>query len=119
VAWILVSHFGIAGAAGAWTLRVTLDALLLFWATFRVYDFSLRLLATNGTIFAGISLVILAGVGYGLKTVAGAFSLYSQSLLILGLLFIFALVSWNHVLDDSDRRVVLNVIKLKKRLETT
>ncbi len=119
VAWILVSHFGITGAAGAWTLRVTLDALLLFWATFRVYDFSLRLLATNGTIFAGISLVILAGVGYGLKTVAGDLSLYSQSLLVIGLLVLFAWIVWSRVLDGSDRRMVLNVIKLKKRLETT
>lgn len=119
VAWILVSHFGITGAAGAWTLRVALDALLLFWATFRVYDFSLLLLATNGTILAGVSLVILAGVGYGLKTVAGDLSLYSQSFLVIGLLVLFAWIVWSRVLDGSDRRVVLNVIKLKKRLETT
>lgn len=118
VAWILVSQFGIAGAASAWTLRMTLDALLLFWATFKVYGFSLRILATNGTILAGISLVILAGAGYGLKTVASSLSIYSQSLLVMGLLVLFAFVSWNHVLDDSDRRVILNVTKLKKRLET-
>lgn len=114
VAWILVSQFGIAGAAGAWTLRVALDTLLLFWATFRVYGFSLRLLATNGTILAGVSLVILAGVGYGLKTVAGDLSLYSQSLLVIGLLTLFAWIVWSRVLDGLDRRVVLNVIKLKK-----
>ena len=119
VAWILVSNFGIAGAAGAWTLRVALDALLLFAATFKVYGFSLRLLATNGTILAGISLLILAGAGYALKTIAGALSLYSQSLLVIGLLVLFAWGSWNRVLDSLDRRAVLNVTKLKKRLETT
>lgn len=118
VAWILVSHFGIAGAAGAWTLRVTLDSLLLFGATFRVYGFSLRLLAMNGAILAGISLAILAGVGFGLKTLAGALSLYSKSLLVIGLLVIFAWVVWKRVLDGLDRRAVLNVIKLNKRLET-
>jgi O-antigen/teichoic acid export membrane protein len=119
VAWILVSHFGIAGAAGAWTLRVALDALLLFAATFKVYGFSLRLLATNGTILAGISLVILAGIGYGMKIVAGAFSIYTQSLLVTGLLVLFAWVSWYRVLDGSDRRAVLNLTKLRKRMETT
>jgi len=119
VAWILVSNFGIAGAAGAWTLRVALDALLLFAATFKVYGFSLRLLARNGTILAGISLLILAGAGYGLKNVAGALSLYSQSLLVIGLLVLFAWGSWNRVLDSLDRRAVLNVTKLKKILETT
>ena len=98
---------------------MALDALLLFGATFKVYGFSLRLLAKNGTILAGISLLILAGVGYGLKTVAGALSLYSQSLLVIGLLVLFAWGSWNRVLDSLDRRAVLNVTKLKKRLETT
>jgi O-antigen/teichoic acid export membrane protein len=116
-AWIMLSHFGIAGAAGAWTLRVALDALLLFWATFKVYGFSLRLLETNGTILAGISLVILAGGGYGLKNVASALSCYSQSLLVMGLLVLFAWVAWNNVLDDSDRRAILNVTKRKKRME--
>jgi O-antigen/teichoic acid export membrane protein len=119
VAWILVSQFGISGAAGAWTLRVALDALLLFGATFRVYGFSLRLLETNGTVLASTSLVILAGAGYGLKTVAGALSIYFQSLLVIGLLVLFAWFTWNRVLDGSDRRAVLNLTKLKKKLETT
>lgn len=119
VVWILVSHFGISGAASAWTLRVALDALLLFWATFRVYDFSLQLLATNGTFLAAVSLVILAGVGYVLKTLAGDLSLYSQSLLMIGLLILFSWIVWSRVLDSSDHRVVLNVVKLKRRLEST
>jgi O-antigen/teichoic acid export membrane protein len=118
VAWFLVSKFGITGAAEAWTLRVALDALLLFGATFKVYGFSLRLLATNGTVLAGTSLVILAGVGYVLKTVFGALTIYSQSLLLIGLIVLFAWFTWNHVLDGSDRGAVLNVIKLKKKLET-
>ena len=118
VAWILVSKFGIAGAAEAWTIRMALDALLLFGATFKVYGFSLRLLANNGTTLAGISLVILAGAGYGLKTVAGALSLYSQSMLVIGLLVLFSWFTWNRVLDGSDRRAVLIVTKLKKKLET-
>jgi O-antigen/teichoic acid export membrane protein len=117
VAWILVSQFGIAGASGAWALRVVLDALLLFGATFKVYGFSLRLLETNGTILASISLVILAGAGYGMKTVAGDLSIYFQFLLVMGLLVLFAWFTWNRVLDGSDRSAVLTVTKWKKRLE--
>ena len=119
MAWILVSHFGITGAASAWTLRVALDALLLFWATFKVFGFSLWLLATNGTILAAVSLAILAGVGYVLKTLAGDLSLYSQFLLVIVLLILFSWVVWSRVLDGSDRRVILNVMKLKRRLEST
>jgi O-antigen/teichoic acid export membrane protein len=32
LAWWFVSHYGIAGAATAWSVRVALDAMLLFWA---------------------------------------------------------------------------------------
>ncbi len=33
LAWWLVSHYGIVGAASAWTIRVAFDATLLFWAS--------------------------------------------------------------------------------------
>lgn len=33
VAWVLISRFGVTGAALAWTIRVTLDAVLLFLAS--------------------------------------------------------------------------------------
>jgi len=33
IAWLLIVHFGIVGAAIAWTIRVTIDAGLLFYAS--------------------------------------------------------------------------------------
>jgi O-antigen/teichoic acid export membrane protein len=36
VAWLLISRWGIPGAAAAWTLRVLLDAVLLFLAAHRL-----------------------------------------------------------------------------------
>jgi O-antigen/teichoic acid export membrane protein len=43
LAWLLIVHFGIVGAAVAWTIRVSIDACLLFWATGGVVrDFSVR-----------------------------------------------------------------------------
>lgn len=35
-AWWLVGRYGVAGAAGAWTLRVVADAALIFGATYRL-----------------------------------------------------------------------------------
>jgi O-antigen/teichoic acid export membrane protein len=46
-AWILINHWGITGAALAWTIRVTLDAFLLFIATFKVIHLSPRLFISN------------------------------------------------------------------------
>jgi O-antigen/teichoic acid export membrane protein len=48
LAWFLIVHFGIVGAAVAWTIRVTIDACLLFWATRGVVrDFSVGDLDTR------------------------------------------------------------------------
>lgn len=114
IVWLLINQWGIAGAAAAWTLRGTLDALLLFGASFKIYRFSPRLLATNGTTLTCFALVVLAGTSYGLKTLSGTLSLLAQSLLISGLLVLFALFAWKSVLDNSERGAVLNVVKLWK-----
>lgn len=119
VAWILVSEFGIAGTAVAWTVRVALDVLLLFAAASKVCRFLPRLLAENGTKLAVFELVMLAGIAYGLKAFASALLLPVQFLLVVGILATFAFFAWNYVLDDSDRNVVLKVVKLKKILEHT
>ena len=114
VVWLMVSHYGISGAAAAWTLRAALDTLLLFWATFMICDFPHRILEANGAILAGISLLILAGAGYGIKTVAADLSIYSQFLIMILLLILFAWVVWGRVLDGSDRGAVLNMMSSRE-----
>ena len=47
VAWVLVGRWGITGAAVAWTLRVTLDTLLLLTAARRVIPVSLGAVLTG------------------------------------------------------------------------
>lgn len=117
LAWILVSRFGIVGAAWAWTLRVALDALLLFGATFKVFGFSLFLLQANRTLLAATALAALAGAGYGLKTAASDLSLYYQSMLVVGLLVIFSWFSWGRVLDGLDRKAIMDMAKGMNRTE--
>ena len=111
--------FGIAGTAVVWTVRVALDMLLMFAAASKVCRFLPRLLAENGTKLAVFELVMLAGIAYGLKAFASALLLPVQFLLVVGILATFAFFAWNYVLDDSDRNVVLKVVKLKKILERT
>jgi O-antigen/teichoic acid export membrane protein len=38
VAWYLITKFGVTGAAMAWTIRVTIDAYILFLASARILD---------------------------------------------------------------------------------
>jgi O-antigen/teichoic acid export membrane protein len=99
--WFFVKHFGIAGAALAWTLRALLDALLMFGAVFWLNSVSFRNLLWNGlrrTLLAvsalGLALVILGRA-------RGPFSI--QIPVAFSLVLAFALVSWTHVLDRRDR----------------
>jgi O-antigen/teichoic acid export membrane protein len=117
IAWILVSEFGIAGAAGAWTIRVALDTVLLFIATPKVYCISPNLLAESGMKRATIGLVVFAGIAYGLKEVAYALPIATQLLLLTGFLGLSAWVAWNFVMDDLDRMAVTEIAALRKILE--
>lgn len=116
VAWVLVSEFGIAGAAGAWTLRVTLDAFLLFIATFKVYRLSPGILAENGMKSAIFGLLIFGCITYLLKAVSDPISIIFQLLLSIGLLVFFTWAAWNYVLDDTDRGVARRVVNLRELL---
>jgi O-antigen/teichoic acid export membrane protein len=119
ILWFSVNQWGIAGAAGAWTFRVALDAILLFGATFRVYQLAPGLLVANGTILAGFVLAVLVGTTYGLKILVGDFSLVVQALLVSGLLCLFAWVCWRKILDTSDKEMVFKVVKPWKTSERT
>jgi len=50
LAWWLVSTFGIVGAALAWSARVALDCLLLFWATHRLLKTSISQRVDGGEV---------------------------------------------------------------------
>jgi len=112
ITWVLVIHWGIAGAAAAWAIFVTLDALLLFVAAFKICRLSPHLLASNGLMLAGLALMLLTGMAYGLRNLAGALPLFAQSLLFVALFGLFAWAVWKMVIDTSDRGVVLHLMKL-------
>ena len=117
VAWVLVREFGIVGAAGAWTVRIILDAFLLYIATFKIYRLSPSLFAENGTKLTIIVLVIFACIAYGLKVLSCDLSMTVQFLLFIGLFTSFAWACWNYVLDDLDRGIVQKMANLKRILE--
>lgn len=109
IAWLLVSKWGINGAAMAWTLRVTLDTFLLFGAVFGVYKLSPQTLSINGVWRAGLIFVILAGLSFLVKSLTGFLGLLVQILLIVPVFGLFGLFCWRYVIDTSDRRVVVEV----------
>jgi len=112
IAWLLISRWGIVGAAAAWTLRVTLEALLLFGASVKVCQFSPRLLTTYRTTLTGVALLPLTGIAYGLKNLMGGLSLLAQSAIFAALIGVWAWFSWWNILDALEREAILKVMKL-------
>lgn len=119
ITWFFVSRWGIVGAAGAWTLRVTFDSLLLYGASCKVKRITPKLLVDKSTVFVFLVLVALGSGTYIMKLFTAGFSLIFQSLLVVLFLALFALFAWKIVLDESERDLFLNVVRLKRRPEVT
>jgi O-antigen/teichoic acid export membrane protein len=110
MAWILIHKFGITGAALAWTLRVTIDALLLFGASFRKLPDNLASLIKNGFFKAG---PVFIGFTSGAILGARHFpNLKLKAAVIAGLTIIFVVVSWKYVLDSKERTTIRNFLNL-------
>jgi len=119
IAWLLVSQWGIIGAALAWTMRVVMEALMLFMAAFKVCGFAPRLLRDSGIALASLTFLLLVCVACGIKVFVKVFSLSAQSLLIMLSLALFAGFCWRYVLDAVDRETIFKAVRLWRRPEST
>ena len=106
LAWILVGQMGIIGAALAWTARVSVDAVLLFGAAWRLRLVSLQTLVANGLVRSVLGVVGLATV-FSLMSMAGI-TLPGRVVLAALLLMLFALTAWIFLLDISERRALIS-----------
>lgn len=106
VAWLLVGQWGIAGAALAWTLRATVDAALLFVATFRVCGLSPRLLVTDGVALTSIAVLVAGTVAYGVRRLSSSLPILGQSALFLILVGVCGWLLWRNVLDTREREAI-------------
>jgi O-antigen/teichoic acid export membrane protein len=104
LAWILIGHMGIVGAALAWTARVSVDAALLFGAAWRLRLVSLQALVANGLVRSVLGVVGLATV-LSLTSMTGI-AVLGRAVLAALLLTLFALTAWIFLLDISERRVL-------------
>jgi O-antigen/teichoic acid export membrane protein len=99
--WLGIRWFGTAGAAGAWLLRVTLDAGLLYGSALRTQGIAVRRCArtlANALVVPGLGFLCLAGP-------AAAFTddLVWRVASIAGGLAAFAVGAWWYSLDQSER----------------
>lgn len=94
--WVSLRSWGIAGAAAAWTVRATLDAILLFWLSYRVFPRTLN--ATRpllGWLGAGVLVLALSAVPVGNPLLRGFF--------LLALLILAIWTAWRNLLPRDFR----------------
>lgn len=102
-AYLLISHFGINGAAVAWTVRVTVDCIVLMAVSMRHVEAPARILARTAVPIAGAAVLILLAMQpqpTGLRLLLGG-----------GLLVLFYVVCWSRILTRKERNELLDFVR--------
>ena len=101
LAWFLVTRFGLAGAALAWTVRVSIDFILLIIAACWITRTSPSLLVAREM---ARSLATLGALALSYSVVEGSSrAFFTQALFIFFLTCGFLLGAWRYVLDLEEK----------------
>jgi O-antigen/teichoic acid export membrane protein len=98
VLWYLTVRFGIEGAAVAWTLRVAIDAALLYSAASFLLPHKESALAR-----IAFSVITISGVLFGAIVITETVYKFAYYISVMG---IFLVVAWHKILLESERTVV-------------
>jgi O-antigen/teichoic acid export membrane protein len=109
LSWVLVSRWGVAGAALSWFLRVSADGLLLLIASSRLSSVSLRTLRENELVYRIVSLVFVGCIVAWVAAVS--FNTRLRLLLMIPMLLMLGTIIWKYVLGEGDRAIVRRVIE--------
>jgi O-antigen/teichoic acid export membrane protein len=101
--WSLIINFGLSGAALAWSLRVGLDAVLLFWFSIKSYPGIINKFSIS---HIGRTLLFLFLLFNSILFFDFLFVNIILKLVILSLCCMsFIVLTWYFLLDDADRKI--------------
>lgn len=104
--WWMIARWGISGAAAAWSIRVAIEVLLLFWLSQRAFSLSPWHLLERKTRTA---LVVVCASGcavYFLSVLLGG-GTAMRIAICAAWLVVFVFAVWRWVLDRTDRSTAL------------
>ena len=111
---VLIRSFGIAGAAAAWTTRVTLDMCLLLWAAARSAESPVFAVA-GGQVGRAAAAILLLLVALSAGKALAEVSLLAAAVAVIATMLGFATVSWSWVLRDPERTAVTGMLRTYRR----
>ncbi len=101
VTWLLVTRYGVAGAASAWALRVTIDYTLLnYFARRHMPPLPAMFRERSRNVFMLVSLLVVATV---LAAVGGSASPISSIGIMFVAVVLYAFAVWKTGLDEGER----------------
>jgi O-antigen/teichoic acid export membrane protein len=112
IAWWLVSHFGVAGAAGAWGIRASADCVILMVVVWRVLHVSPR-----PAFVDRLPRILMAIAALGLGSLAASMTSFSPvqrlGVFLTGAL-VFTTIVWRGVLDATDRTSLIAALGARR-----
>jgi O-antigen/teichoic acid export membrane protein len=106
---VLIRSFGIAGAAAAWSTRVTLDTCLLLWAVARSAKSPVLTIAGGRTGRAVSAIALLLVALFASKSLA-AVSVVAAIAGAIAATAAFAVVGWSWILRDQERAAITGTL---------
>lgn len=109
LAWLSIGKLGLVGAALAWCAIMSLDALLLFGAAWRLFGLSPKVLASNGVSRAVLAVAVPVAIILLLHQFFGSGHM-AVHLVLEGTAFVaYAIIAWRYAMDATDRNVALAI----------
>ena len=105
----LIREFGIAGAAAAWTIRVSLDLSLLLAASARSNGVSIAAVAGGGIARIGVAVAGLVVTLMLAATLLGSMPALAAVLIVLSVAG-FLLLSWSWILLAAEREAIARIL---------
>ena len=108
LAWLLISRFGITGAALAWTLRMGYAIPILYVISAKLRLITSHPFAMNGFLRSVLAVAALGMVGLAIMQAGGSFLVQLASIALL--LGAYSFSVWQYLIDDSDRGEFVSIL---------
>ncbi|MBV9266956.1 MAG: flippase [Acidobacteriaceae bacterium] len=112
LAYVLISHFGIVGAALTFTIRVAFETGLYFIASFLLQRGAARALVVAIPIRALPAIATFAVAAFAMQRLSGSITWHIASAMVLLAGCIGFL--WRYVMDASDRRFIKESLSVRR-----
>jgi len=106
IVWYLTTHFGILGTAAAWSLRVIVDAFLMFFLVKRIVHLSFHF--NNSIYFLTAIIIMIGGLAISILVSFNFFVVFPLTIVTFS---IYLLITYRWLIDNNEMNWFINILK--------